>query len=69
MESKYSELLTNYPFLLEDALFGTYNEKYLALLEETKNASTEEKLMEYSQAFNRLYYEVLSYAEYVASQA
>ena len=69
MESKYNELLTNYPFLLEDALFGTYNEKYLALLEETKNASTEEELMEYSQAFNRLYYEVLSYAEKLASQA
>ena len=63
MESKYNELLTNYPFLLEDALFGTYNEKYLALLEETKNASTEEELIEYSRAFDILYYEVLSYAK------
>ena len=69
MESKYNELLTNYPFLLEDASFDTYNEKYLALLAETKNASTEEELMKYSQAFYFLYYEVLSYAEDVASQA
>lgn len=69
MESKYNELLTNYPFLLEDALFGTYNEKYLALLEETKNASTEEELIEYSRAFDILYYEVLSYAKKQTSQA
>ena len=69
MESKYNELLTNYPFLLEDALFETYNEQYLALLEETKNASTEEESMKCYLAFDRLYNEVLSYAEYVASQA